>query len=469
MTYLNPDRIFDPEPAVRKIARDLYESVQDLPILSPHTHVDPKILADNGPFPDPTELILIPDHYILRLLYSHGIRLEDFGVPAASDETSIETDHRKIWQLFGEHYHLFTGTPTGLWLDTEFVEVFGIHEKLTGETALSIYDRLLEKLQSEEFLPRKMYDRFNIEVLATTDAPFDTLEDHKLIRESDWDGRIIPTFRPDSVTDLSHFQWHNNVRRLGSVCGHEITSYATFIKALEERRSFFKTMGCTATDHSMESPMTHRLSDGEAENLFQRALKGRIETNQAHSFTAHMLMEMARMSTEDGLVMQIHPGIMRNHNLKVSNQFGPDKGGDIPIRTEYTRNLQELLNTYGNDTSFRLIVFTLDETVYARELAPLAGHYPAMWLGPPWWFNDSVQGMTIFRERITESAGFHKTVGFIDDTRAFPSIPARHDVSRRVDANFLARQVARHIIGMDDAWKIIRALSYDLGKKAYHL
>lgn len=468
MSYLNPDRIFDPEPAVRKIARELYESVRELPILSPHGHVGSGLFSQNKPFPDPTELILLPDHYIFRLLYSHGIGMEDFGVPT-SDGTSIEEDHRKIWQLFGEHYHLFAGTPTGLWLDTEFVEVFGIHEKFTGETALSIYDQLLEKLQSDEFLPRKMFDRFNIEVLATTDAPFDTLEDHKLIRESNWDGRIIPTFRPDPVTDLSHFQWHDNLSRLGSVCGHEITSYAAFIQALEERRSFFKTMGCRATDHSVESPMTHRLSDGEAEALFQRALRGTIEEKEAHSFTAHMLMEMARMSTEDGLVMQIHPGIMRNHNLKVFNRFGLVMGGDIPIRTEYTRNLHELLNTYGNDTSFRLIVFTLDETVYARELAPLAGHYPAMWLGPPWWFNDSVQGMTIFRERITETAGFHKTVGFIDDSRAFPSIPARHDVSRRVDANFLARQVARHIIGRDDARKIIRTLTYDLGKKAYHL
>ena len=468
MSYLNPDRVFDPDPVVRDIAGDLYESVRDLPILSPHGHVDPVLFAQNKSFPDPTELILIPDHYIFRLLYSHGIRMEDFGIPT-SDGSAVETDPRKIWQIFGEHYYLFAGTPTGLWLDTELVEVFGIQERLSGETALCIYDQLLENLQLEEFLPRNMFDRFNIEVLATTDAPFDTLDDHNSINASDWDGRIIPTFRPDAVTDISHYKWHENLRRLGNVCGYEITSYASFIRALEERRGFFKSMGCTATDHGVESPLTHRLSEKEAEILFQRALKGKAEWKDPESFTAHMLMEMARMSTEDGLVMQIHPGVMRNHNQGIFNRFGPDKGGDIPVRTEYTRNLHELLNTFGDDPDFHVVVFTLDETVYARELAPLAGHYPAMWLGPPWWFNDSVQGMTIFRERITETAGFHKTVGFVDDTRAFPSIPARHDVSRRVDANYLARQVARHIIALEDARKIVRALAYELAKEAYRL
>ncbi|MFB0516551.1 MAG: glucuronate isomerase [Candidatus Neomarinimicrobiota bacterium] len=468
MSYLNPDRIFDPEPAVREIARELYASVKDLPLLCPHGHVDPKLFSQNRPFPDPTELILIPDHYVFRLLYSHGISLEDFGVPTR-DGSPVETDHRRIWQLFGDHYYLFAGTPTGIWLDAEFVEVFGITEKLTGESALRIYDRLLEKLQTEEFLPRNLFDSFNIEVLATTDAPFDTLEDHQMIRESGWDARIIPTFRPDPVTDLSHFEWHDNIHKLGEVCGYEITSYASYIQALEERRSFFKSMGCTATDHGIESPLTHRLSDREADTLFQRALKRQVTPDEARRFTAHMLMEMARMSAEDGLVMQIHPGAMRNHNLAVFEKFGPDKGGDIPLPTEYTRCLHELLNAYGNDPRFRVIVFTLDETNYTRELAPLAGHYPAMWLGPPWWFSDSIQGMIYFRQRITETAGFHKTVGFIDDTRAFPSIPARHDVSRRVDANFLAGQVARHIIDREDAEEIMPALAYDLSKQAYNL
>ncbi|UCH11497.1 MAG: glucuronate isomerase [Fidelibacterota bacterium] len=468
MSYLNPDRLFDPEPTVRGIARELYESVRDLPILSPHGHVDPKLFAQNQPFPDPTELILIPDHYIFRLLYSHGIRMEDLGIPTR-DGSPVEMDHRKIWQVFGEHYYLFAGTPTGLWLDTEFAEVFGITERLTGETALSIYDQISERLQTEEYLPRNLFDRFNIEVLATTDAPFDDLENHIAIRASEWSARIIPTFRPDAVTDLSHMEWRENIHRLGEVCGYEITSYASFIKALEERRSYFKSQGCTATDHGVESPLTHRLSEGDAEALFRRALKGKIGQTEAQIFTAHMLMEMARMSTEDGLVMQIHPGAMRNHNRDVFSRFGPDKGGDIPIRMEYTRNLHELLNTYGNDPRFRVIVFTMDETVYARELAPLAGHYPAMWLGPPWWFNDSAEGMTIFRERITETAGFHKTVGFIDDTRAFASIPARHDVSRRVDANYLARQVSRYLIDREEAGKIIRALAYDLSKHAYNL
>ncbi|UCD38537.1 MAG: glucuronate isomerase [Fidelibacterota bacterium] len=468
MSYLHPDRLFDPDPTVRDLARELYTSVKDLPLLCPHGHVDPKLFSLNEPFPNPTELILIPDHYIFRLLYSHGVRLEDFGVPAR-DGSQVETDHRRIWQLFGDHYYLFAGTPTGVWLDAEFAEVFGISEKLTAASAMGIYDQIAEKLQTEDYLPRSMFDGFNIEVLATTDAPFDTLEDHVSIRDSSWEGRVIPTFRPDAVTDLAHFEWHENIGKLGDVCGYEITSYATLIQALEERRVFFKSLGCTATDHGVESPLARRLPDSEAEVLFQRALKGKIEPEQARSFTAHMLMEMARMSTEDGLVMQIHPGAMRNHNRAVFERFGPDKGGDIPLKTEYTHNLHELLNTYGNDPNFRVIVFTLDETTYSRELAPLAGHYPAMRLGPPWWFNDSVQGMTVFRERITETAGFHNTVGFIDDTRAFPSIPARHDVSRRVDANFLAGQVARHIMDMGDALEIMHSLAYGLSKQAYNL
>jgi glucuronate isomerase len=178
---------------------------------------------------------------------------------------------------------------------------------------------------------------------------------------------------------------------------------------------------------------------------------------------------MARMSLEDGLVMQIHPGSWRNHNQQIFERFGPDKGCDIPVQTEYTRNLYELLNTFGTDKRLTIIIFTLDETAYARELAPLAGHYPALRLGPPWWFHDSIEGMRRFREQVTETASIYNTVGFNDDTRAFPSIPARHDLSRRVDANFLAGKVARHIIDPDDAHRMIRALAYDLVKQNYKL
>jgi len=465
---LNPDRFFDPDENVRIIARELYVKVKDLPIVSPHGHVDPKMLAENTPFPDPTELILIPDHYIFRMLYSQGIALESLGVRTI-DGTAVETDHRKIWQIFGDNFYLFAGTPTGVWISHEFSEVFGINEKLNASNALAIYDTIQDKLKSPEFLPRTMFERFNIEVLSTTDGASDSLEHHIKLRESGWHGKVIPAFRPDAAVNILMPGWKKEIEKLERASKIQISTFADFKKALENRREFFKSMGATSTDQGVVSPYTHKLSESEVESIFQRALKGTATNEDANLFTAHMLMEMARMSAEDGLVMQIHPGSFRNHNDFIFNRFGLDKGCDIPVQTEYTHNLHELLNTYGNDTRFKLIVFTLDETNYSRELAPLAGHYPAMKLGPAWWFHDSIEGMTRYRHMVTETAGIYNTVGFNDDTRAFPSIPARHDVSRRVDSNFLAGQVARHIIDMDTAFELGQALAYKLVKKAYNL
>ena len=465
---LDENRFFDAEAGVRKIARELYEMVKDLPIVSPHGHVDPRLFSKNKPFPDPTELILIPDHYIFRMLYSQGIPLESLGVPTV-DGTPVEQDHRKIWQTFADHYYLFAGTPTGIWLNHEFSVVFGIEEKLNSESAMRIYDQIQEKLKSPEFLPRAMFERFNIEVLSTTDAAADTLEEHKKIKDSGWEGRIVPCFRPDAVVNLDMPNWRDELERLSGVCGYAIDSYDKLMQALRERRDFFIEMGAVSTDHAALEPYTAELSAEEADALFRKAISGETTAEDAKRFTGHMLMEMARMSIEDGLTMQIHPGSLRNHNEVIFNRFGLDKGCDIPLATEYTRNLRPLLNKYGNDPRLTLIVFTLDESNYARELAPLAGHYPAMKLGPAWWFHDSLEGMMRYRMNVTETAGFYNTVGFNDDTRAFPSIPARHDLARRVDANFTARLVARHIIDMNDARKIIRALSRDLVKKAYHL
>ena len=465
---LNEDRFFDPDPTTRKIARELYEGVKNLPIISPHGHVDQSIFVKNLPFPNPTELFLAPDHYLYRMLYSQGIPLESLDIPA-KDGSRQGLDPKKIWKIFGENYYLFVGTPSGVWLDYEFSNVFGIKEKLNGENAIKIFDEINEKLQTPEFLPRSLFEKFNIEVLSTTDAATDTLSDHQKIKESGWKARIVPCFRPDAVTNLSDPNWKNNIKKLGELTGKEITSYKEFIPALEQRRTFFKSMGATATDHGVISPYTHKLSESEAEKIFTNALKGKSSPEDAALFIANMLMEMARMSVEDGLVMQLHPGSFRNHNAKIFDKYGLDKGCDIPVQTEYTNNLRELLNTYGNDTRLTIIVFTLDETSYSRELAPLAGHYPAMKLGPSWWFHDSIEGMTRFRHSITETAGFYNTVGFNDDTRAFVSIPARHDVSRRVDSNFLAGQVARHIISMEEAGKLSKELAYGLVKKAYKL
>jgi len=465
---LNPQRFFDPNPEIREIAYDLYLTVKDLPLISPHGHVDPRLLAENQPFPDPTELIIIPDHYVYRLLYSQGIPLESLGIPV-QDGSAVETDHRKIWQIFADHFYLFAGTPTGIWLSHEFSEVFGITEKLNSANAMQIYDQLQEKLRSSEFLPRRLFERFKIEVLTTTDAASDSLEHHQKIRGSGWKGRVIPCFRPDAVIDIQRSDWRKEIETLSQVAGIEIHSFKNFLRALENRREFFKTMDAVSTDQGVTTPYTHELSSSEAESIFQQALKGKSTEKDAAQFIAHMLMEMARMSIDDGLVMQIHPGSYRNHNRLIFEKFGRDRGCDIPLQTEYTCNLRELLNKFGNDRRFTLVVFTLDESTYSRELAPLAGHYPALKLGAPWWFHDSLEGMIRFRERVTETASIYNTVGFTDDTRAFPSIPARHDLSRRMDANYLARLVARHIIDLEDANRMIRALAYELAKKTYKL
>ena len=466
--HLNRFRYFDPDPTVRKVAYDLYSQVKDLPYVCPHGHFDPKLFSENNPFPDPVGLFLIPDHYVFRLLYSQGISFESLGKPTL-DGTVVETDHRKIWQTFADNYYLFVGTPTGIWLSHEFTEVFGISNTLTSSNAMEIYNELQEKLQLPENLPRALYDRFNIEVLTTTDSASDLLADHKKIKSSIWGGRIIPCFRPDGVVKIGLPGWRSEIDALSQASGIDVNSYPRFIQALENRREFFKSMGAVSTDYDANSPYTHRLTELEAENIFQRALKGEADKDDAAAFLAHMLMEMARMSIEDGLVMQMHSGIFRNHNESVMEKFGPDMGGDIPVQVEFTRNLYELLNCYGNDKRLSLIVFTIDESTYARELAPLAGYYPALKIGPAWWYNDSIQGMTRYRELVTETASIYNTVGFNDDTRALPSIPARHDLNRRIDNNYLAQMVVRHIIDLDEAHRMSKALAYDLVKKAYRL
>jgi glucuronate isomerase len=464
---LPEDRYFDPDPKQKEVAHYLYQQVADKPLICPHGHVDPRMFADpDYQFGTPTDLLLIPDHYIFRMLYSQGIDLEQLGIPRIDGEP-VEADHRKIWQTFADHFHLFRGTPTGMWLAHEFQDVFGLREKLNGKSAQRIYDQIAECLGKPEYSPRRLFEKFNIEVLATTDAASDPLVHHKAIKESGWKGRVVPTFRPDGVVNIDRPDWRSNIESLSEVCGYEIGSYRLLIEALESRRAYFKSMGATATDHAALTPYTCELSNDEAEAIFQRALKGDATADDAARFTGHLLMENARMSIEDGLVMQFHPGSYRNHNRLISERFGFDKGCDIPIPVEYTRNLLPLLNRYGNDPRLTLILFTIDETTYSRELAPLAGHYPAVKLGPPWWFHDSLNGMRRYRDEVMETAGLYNTVGFNDDTRAFPSIPARHDLARRVDANWIAGLVVRGIIDMEDANEMIHDSAYRLARQAY--
>lgn len=463
---LHPDRFFDPDPSTRRAARSIYDATRELPLICPHGHVDPWLLADDAPFPEPTALLITPDHYILRMLYSQGVSMESLGI-ATRDGTPVEADPRVIWQHFASHYHLFRGTPTGVWFDHELHELFGVRVKLDQDSATSVYDQIAERLASPEYRPRALFTQFGIEVLATTDAAGDTLEPHRRIRDSGWSGRVVPTFRPDAVFRIAASGWPAAFDALQDRHGTPIASFREFIDALAARRRAFAALGATATDHAVVEPLTRRVSETELERLFQAARAGVASANDQRSFEAHMLIEMARMSTEDGLVMQLHPGSMRDHHTRVFDRFGPDKGADIPVRTEYTRNLHALLNEYGHDPRLTLVVFTLDESAYARELAPLAGHYPAMRLGPPWWFHDSIEGMRRFREQTTETAGFYNTAGFNDDTRAFCSIPARHDLSRRMDANFLGGMVARHVLDLSDAEVIARELAYELARRTY--
>jgi glucuronate isomerase len=467
--FIPEDRFFDPDPTQRRFAQELYSTVKDLPIVSPHGHVDPKLFTGEGSgFGTPADLLIIPDHYVFRMLYSQGVSLDSMGIPR-QDGKIVESDHRKIWQFFADHFYLFRGTPTGIWLTYELDKIFGIRQKLTSQSAQSIYDELEARMKLPEYQPRQLFESMNIEVLCTTDLATDTLDTHKMIKESGWKGNIRPTFRPDAVVNIDTENWIGNIQLLEKVSGISIGNYRSFITALESRRVFFKSMGAVATDHAVLTPFSVELSEKEANDIFQRALKGAASAEDSMKFSAHMLIELARMSVEDGLVMQIHPGSFRNHNERVFNTFGRDKGADIPISTEYTRNLLPLLNKYGNDPRLTIILFTLDETNYSRELAPLAGHYPCLKLGAPWWFHDSLNGMQRYFDQVMETAGIYNTVGFTDDTRAFPSIPARHDVWRRASCNWVAGLFARGMVDMDDAREIVIDLAYRLSKQAYRL
>ncbi len=461
------DRLFPADPSVRAIARRLYESVSDLPIISPHGHTDPSWFSENALFGNPTELLIAPDHYVYRMLYSQGISLDRLGV--SSKVGAPDTDPREAWALFASNYHLFRGTPSRMWLNHVFSDVFGITERLSADTASMYYDTIEAALKTEAFRPRALFDRFNIELIATTEGPTDSLAHHEAIQASDWKGRVISAYRPDAVVDPEHEAFAGALEEFGELTGKDTHNWKEYLEAHRMRRQDFIKIGTTSSDHGHPTAMTADLSDVEAEALFKRAVSGSLTPFEAEIFRGQMLTEMAKMSLDDGLVLQIHPGAHRNHNAKLFHSHGRDKGADVPSATEYVQALKPLLGKYGNEPDLSIIVFTLDETSYSRDLAPLAGHYPALKLGPAWWFHDSPEGMRRFREQTTETAGFYNTVGFNDDTRAFLSIPARHDVSRRVDCSFLARLVAEHRLDEDEAFEVARALAYDLAKTAYKL
>ncbi len=461
---LHPDRLFPAEADTRKIARALYEHVRGLPIISPHGHTQASWFVQNEPFAGPAELFVQPDHYVFRMLYSQGVSLDELEIGRSKPE-----DPRKVWRIFASHYHLFCGTPTRMWLDYAFQELFGMQERLSDRTADLFFEIISDKLATPEFLPRALYERFNIEVLATTDSPLDSLSDHKAIRDSGWKARILPTFRPDGVVDPDSDGFRENLEELGRRTGEDTSAWPGYLQSLRKTRTRFREMGCTATDHGHPTARTADLCVAECEQLFRVVASGNADAERKEIFRAQMLTEMARMSLDDGLVMQIHPCGARNHNRKLFEKFGRDIGADIPTRTDYVEALRPLLNLFGNEPNLTIILFTLDESAYSRELAPLVGHYPCLRLGPPWWFHDSPEGMLRYREQVTETAGFYNTAGFNDDTRRFLSIPGRHDMARRMDCAYLARLVAEHRLAEDEAFEVAHDLSNALVKRAYRL
>lgn len=465
---LDPNRLFPADPSMREITRSLYEGIKNLPIISPHGHTDPSWFAENKCFTDATSLLLIPDHYLFRMLYSQGIPMENLGVPRI-DGGWVETDMRKIWHVLAANYHLYRGTPSSIWMDHVFYEVFGLTERFSSDTADFFYDTITAELQTDAYRPRSLMDRFNIELIATTEGAIDELAHHRAIAGTPWAKRVITTFRPDDAVDPSREDFKDNVGRMGEMTGENTGHWEGYLTALRARRATYREFGATATDHGHPTANTADLSKAECQALYSRCLAGDVTQEEAELFRAQMLTEMAGMSLEDGMVMQIHPGARRNINNQVFNMFGRDKGADVPSATNYLDGLQALLNKYGNERDLNIILFTLDETVYSRELAPLAGHYPCLKLGPPWWFHDSPEGMLRIRQQTTETAGFYNTVGFNDDTRAFLSIPARHDVARRMDSRFLATLVAEGRLRLTEAEELSHDLAYNFAKQGYKL
>ncbi|WP_341208648.1 glucuronate isomerase [uncultured Sphingomonas sp.] len=464
---LHPDRLFPADPTTRDIARALYAEIGALPIVSPHGHTDPTWFATDAKWDNATTLLLAPDHYVFRMLYSQGIALDDLRIPHRGGVPA--TDPRAAWTLFASHYDLFRGTPSRLWLDHVFAEVFGFDVRLDATTADWYFDTINERLAGDDFRPRALFDRFRIDFLATTEGAHDSLDAHHAIRASGWKGRVATTYRPDGVIDVEHEQFKGAMEKFATLTGEDVHSWSGYLAAHRKRRADFRAAGATATDHGHATAQTANLSTAACEALFAKIVGGTWDVDDAELFRAQMLTEMAKMSVEDGMVMQIHPGSYRNHNAGLFASHGRDKGADIPVRTEYTRALQPMLDVVGNERDLTIILFTLDESVYARELAPMAGHYPCLKLGPAWWFHDSPEGMRRYRELTTETAGFYNTVGFNDDTRAFLSVPARHDVARRVDCAFLARLVAEHRIEDWEAVELAHELTDGLVRKAYKL
>ncbi|HZK06428.1 MAG TPA: glucuronate isomerase [Actinomycetaceae bacterium] len=465
---ISPDRLLPAEPSIRKIARELYDSVKDLPIISPHGHVPPSWFSENTPFSNPTELLLTPDHYVNRLLHANGVQLSTMGVPVGSPLS--EEGAREAFRTFCRNWKAYRGTPMKFWFEAELADVFDIDLRPSEETADEIYDRIDALLKTDAYRPRELYDRFNISFIATTDDPCDDLEQHNAIKNDEsWDGIVVPTFRPDKYLEPLKDTWNADVDRLAEVSGVDTGDYAGYIAAMENRRAFFKANGAVSTDHSHFDAGAVKLDDAEAESLYAAARAGSISVEDANRLRRDFVFQQARMASEDGLVMTIHPAVARSHHEPTFEKYGADVGCDFPVTVEFVSALKPMLNAFGTNPNFQLVVFTMDETTFSRELGPMASFYPSVYVGAPWWFIDTPDAIARYRSAVTESCGFGKTSGMIDDTRALLSIPARHDMARRMDSGYLAGLVADHRLSMDEALDTAFDLVDTQPKKAFRL
>lgn len=450
----DPARLFPTDPPARAIAAELYGHIADAPILSPHGHVPADLLANDLPFVDPAELLVTNDHYVTRLLHSGGVELSQLGLGPAEESSPTA---REIWRTLAHHWHRFAGTASGYWLEEELNGILGVSTPLTPVTADEVFDAITERLTRPEFRPRALFRQFGIEFLATTNDPLEDLEPHRILAKSDLGGRVVPTFRPDRYVDPNTVGFTENVEALLDASQQPAT-FAGYLDGLRSCRGRFVDHGAVSTDHGVEEMFTADVEAADAEHLFQRVLHGTADAAERRLFLGHMMLQMAGMSVDDGLVMTVHPGVRRNHNSHTFNRFGADTGHDIPIRTSFTQGLRPLLERYGLVKDFHLVLFTVDETTFSREIAPLAGFYPSVYIGAPWWFLDAPDAIGRFRSAVTETAGFYRSSGFIDDTRAFLSIPARHDTARRADCSFLAHLVVQGRIG----WPMAERIAHDL-------
>lgn len=459
---LHPYRLLGTHPEQTKLAYEHLKEAASYPLICPHSHVNPALFSDSqGSFPNPVEMFVRRDVRVLSQLHSQGVRLEPFLDP--------NRDPEEVWRMFARHYRLFWGTSTALWLEQQLETVFAISEALDESSADHIYQTLVARIAQPEYRPRAVLERLKIEILCTTASATDPLLHYRTLSQGAWAGRVLPVFRPDKLLWTAHPDWLPELHKLAAQTSGPITRMRAFLDALRQRRHEFKRLGCVATDHGCERPYTERLSSKAADDLFSLALKGKITIAESIRLQGHLLIEMAKMSLEDGLVMQIHTGSYQDHNGELLVRFGPNKGADLPLATEFTSNLKPLLGVVGNEPAMKLVLFSLDETAYGRDLGPLAGHYPAVFVGAPWSFHNGPKGLMRYFDQVVETAGLCNTAGFQDHARSVGTLAARHDLWRRIACRWLANLELEGRLSHAQARSMLGDLANGRARKVYGL